>query len=353
MRAVGLVERPDHVCCRYRLRAYVSDLESRGWRVDLRPVMSTLLSRLYPLGDKSSADVVVLQRKLLDSFRLRLLRYNARRFVFDFDDAVLYRDSYATKGQLCPRRAMRFRRIVQAADAVVTGNSFLAEHAQQFTDAARVHVVPTCVNPSRYPELAEHEDSETIELAWIGSSSTLRGLVRATPLFEAIGRYITGARLKVICDSFPTFERLPVVPVVWSEAIEAHELAQADIGISWLPDDLWSRGKCGLKILQYMAAGLPVVTNAVGVHTDMVEHGRSGFLVETKSDWIEAISVLAADPELRRAMGRRGRQIVEERFSISCWAPVLEQILTGSSEPVAHELIAVHRAVALEPALAA
>jgi glycosyltransferase involved in cell wall biosynthesis len=353
MRAVGLVERPDHVCCRYRLRAYTSELQSRGWQVELRPLMSSLLARLYPLREDHTADVVVLQRKLLDAFRLRLLRYNARRLVFDFDDAVLYRDSYAEKGSLCPRRAIRFRRMVEFADAVVAGNEFLAEQAAQFTQRDRVHVVPTCVNPARYPMLAEHRNAESVELVWIGSTSTLRGLVRATPLFEAIGRYVPGLRLKVVCDSFPQFDRLPVVPVFWSEATEAHELARSDIGISWLPDDLWSRGKCGLKVLQYMAAGLPVVTNTVGVHTDMVEHGRSGFLVETKSDWIEAITTLAADPALRRAMGRRGRQIVEERFSIARWAPVVDGILSGGTPRTSSPSEFARDSAVLEPVHAA
>src|SRR5262245_12742421 len=353
MRAVGLVERPYHVCCRYRMRAYVPELESRGWRVELRPLMSRLLERLYTLRDDQHADVVLMQRKLLDPFRLRLLRYNARKLVFDFDDAVLYRDSYASKGPLCPRRATRFRRIVEMADAVITGNSYLAEQAEQFADPNRIHVVPTCVNPARYPELATHRSKESVQLVWIGSSSTLRGLVRATSLFEAIGRYVPGAQLKVICDSFPTFERMPVAPVFWSEATEAHELAGADIGVSWLPDDLWSRGKCGLKILQYMAAGLPVVTNAIGVHAEMVEHGRSGFLVETKSDWIEAISALAADPELRKSMGRHGRQIVEQRYNISRWATVMDQIMRGGLDEARGEAQAVRRAPLLEPALAA
>src|SRR5262249_52448232 len=181
------------------------ELESRGWQVELRPLMSSLMQRLYRLHDDQSADVVLMQRKLLDTFRLRLLRYNARKLVFDFDDAVLYRDSYASKGPLCPRRASPFRRIVQMADAVITGNSFLAEQAEQFTQLNRIHVVPTCVNPARYPELAQHDDADNVQLVWIGSSSTLRGLVRANPLFEAIGRYVPGAQLKVICDSFPTF----------------------------------------------------------------------------------------------------------------------------------------------------
>jgi glycosyltransferase involved in cell wall biosynthesis len=347
------MERPDHVCCRYRLRAYVPELEARGWRVELRPLMSSLLERFYTLRDDQAADAVLMQRKLLDTFRLRLLRYNTRNLVFDFDDAVLYRDSYASKGPLCPRRATRFRRIVQMADAVITGNSFLAEQAEQFAATNRIHVVPTCVNPQRYPTPAKHTNREAVQLVWIGSSSTLRGLVRATPLFEAIGRYVPGVQLKVICDSFPTFERLPVMPVVWSEMTESHELAGADIGVSWLPDDLWSRGKCGLKILQYMAAGLPVVTNAVGVHSEMVEHGRSGFLVETKSDWIEAISALAADPDLRRSMGQHGRRIVNERYSISRWASVLDQIMRGGLEKARAEAPLIRHAPLPEPALAA
>ena len=92
-------------------------------------------------------------------------------------------------------------------------------------------------------------------------------------------------------------------------------------------DDAWSRGKCGLKVLQYMAASLPVVTTPVGVHTEMVEHGRSGFLVTTPSEWVEALSVLSSDRDLARAMGRRGREIVEEKYSVEHWAPRLLGLL--------------------------
>ena len=92
--------------------------------------------------------------------------------------------------------------------------------------------------------------------------------------------------------------------------------AAADIGISWLPNDLWSRGKCGLKVLQYMAAGLPVVANPVGVQGDMVRHGETGFLANTDEEWLEAIGRLARDPVLRQCMGRAGRRRVEAHFSV-------------------------------------
>ena len=116
-------------------------------------------------------------------------------------------------------------------------------------------------------------------------------------------------------------------------------MADADIGINWLPDDSWSRGKCGLKVLQYMAAGLPVVANPVGMNREMVVHGRTGFLASTPEEWADAIERLASNPKLRQAMGQRGRHLVEERFGVERWAPrfarLVEQVATtGKAHPV-------------------
>ena len=107
-------------------------------------------------------------------------------------------------------------------------------------------------------------------------------------------------------------------------------MATSDIGISWLPDDTWSQGKCGLKVLQYMAAGLPVVANPVGVQAEMVRHGETGFLAETPDQWAEAVGRLARDPALRRTMGRAGRRRVETGFSVAFgagrWLEVLRRL---------------------------
>src|SRR5208283_1710603 len=107
------------------------------------------------------------------------------------------------------------------------------------------------------------------------------------------------------------------------------DIASGDIGISWLPDDDWSRGKCGLKVLQYMAAGLPVVANPVGVQPDLVRHGETGFLAATPADWVGAVKRLAGDPELRRRMGRAGRQRLERDFSVAAGASRWLHVLAG------------------------
>src|SRR5262249_60729986 len=116
-----------------------------------------------------------------------------------------------------------------------------------------------------------------------------QGLEAIAPLLDELGRSIPGLRLKVVCDRFPTFRHLSVIACPWNAAREALDLATADVGISWIPDDLWSRGKCGLKVLQYAAAGLPVVANPVGVHSEMIRHGESGFFAWTPAQAWDAI----------------------------------------------------------------
>jgi glycosyltransferase involved in cell wall biosynthesis len=276
------------------------------------------------------ADAVILQRKLLSRPEIAVLRRRVRRLWYDFDDAVWMRDSYAGKGFDSRKRTGRFRATVRAAEAVVAGNSYLAEHATR-AGARAAWVIPTCVDVKRYP-LARHEPNGS-ELVWVGSSATLRGLEAIAPILNAIGEKVPEVRLKLVCDRFFRPARLPVVECPWAEATEAAEIAAADIGISWVPDDPWSRGKCGLKVLQYMAAGLPVVTNPVGVHTEMVRPGETGILATTEAEWVEAVRTLAADPDLRRRMGAAGRKLVEERYSVEAgatlWANLIEGLTAG------------------------
>jgi glycosyltransferase involved in cell wall biosynthesis len=158
----------------------------------------------------------------------------------------------------------------------------------------------------------------------------VQGLEANRSLLNHLGRSLPGIHLKVICDRFPHFENLPVLECPWTEAGEAGELAAADIGISWLPEDEWSRGKCGLKVLQFMAAGLPVVANPVGVQTEMIEHGETGYLATTPEQWVEAIGRLAGDPALRQRMGAAGRRRVETDYSVAAggrrWLRVLDTL---------------------------
>ena len=330
MHLTALVESADHVCCRYRLTALRPFLEQAGHTLEFLPWPRHWWSRLWLGGALAHADVVILQRKLLPAWQLYLLRRSVRNLVFDFDDAVFLRDSYAAKGLHSVQRQRRFVALLHSVDTISAGNRFLAQEAARWMDARRVHVIPTCIEPQRYP-LADHVRSGAgVQLVWVGSSSTLLGLEAVRPLLETVGQSCPGLQLKLICDRFLTLNRLPILACPWLEATETAEIAAADIGISWLPDDAWSRGKCGLKVLQYMAAGLPVVANPVGVQVEMVRHGQTGYLAETPDQWVEAIQRLARDLELRRRMGQAGRQRVWTDFhtagAAQQWLVLLDEL---------------------------
>jgi glycosyltransferase involved in cell wall biosynthesis len=329
---VALVESQDHVCCRYRLRAFRDELAAAGHSLELRPLPRDWWGRMRLGTDLRQAHAVILQRRLLPVWQVRLLRRRVRRLIFDFDDAVFLHDSYSAKGTYSRVRWRRFAATVRAADVVVAGNGWLADQAAT-AGARRRIVIPTCVNPHAYPT-AKHDLSRPgVRLVWVGSASTLQGLERVRPLLEAVGVGAPGVRLKLICDRFLTFERLPVELCLWTEATEAAEVAAADIGISWLPDDDWTRGKCGLKVLQYMAAGLPVVANPVGVQADMVRHGESGFLASKPREWVAAIAQLAHDTELRRRMGAAGRRRVEAQYSVAAGGRLWRELLASFQTP--------------------
>jgi glycosyltransferase involved in cell wall biosynthesis len=326
----ALVEGSDHVCCRYRVAAFRPYLERAGHQLEIVELPKQWWRRIQMFRSLERADAVVLQRKLMQRWQIYMLRRAARMLVYDLDDAVFLRNSYSPKGLLSRARASRFKAMIGASDATVVGNAFLREKVWLQRPDSRAHLIPTCIAPHLYP-LAHHaERGFSAQLVWIGSSSTLRGLDVSRPLLEEMGRRCGGLKLKLICDGFLEFDHLSIVRCRWSETTEARELAASDIGISWVPDDQWSRGKCGLKILQYMAAGLPVVANPVGVQAEMVKHGVTGFLAETPAQWSEAITKLTHDPDLRRRMGRAGRERVERDFSVEAgaarWLLLLDEL---------------------------
>ena len=328
MNILALVEAENHVCCRYRVAAFRPQLEAAGHTLAIRALPKSFFARLKTYAVARQADVVILQRKLISRFETAWLRRRAKRLIFDFDDAIWLRDSHSGKGFDDAKRTRRFRAIADSADAVVAGNSILAQQT-----GSKAAVIPTCIDTARYaPSDAKIDDS--IRLVWIGSSSTLKGLETQRELFESLGRAITGLRLKVICNRFPQFEHLSVDAVKWDERKETAELASADIGIGWVPDDPWSRGKCALKLLQYQAAGLPVVANPVGVQADIVRPGVDGFLASTTEDWIAAIRALASDADLRRRLGDAGREQVCAKYSTdvggAMWIELLNRLGKGA-----------------------
>ncbi|MBX7166374.1 MAG: glycosyltransferase family 4 protein [Pirellulales bacterium] len=329
-RLLALIEAPEHVCYRYRIAAFCGALAEAGWELEAQPLDGRLWHRLAQLRAARRYHAVLIQRRLLPLSQLLLLRKSARSLIYDFDDAIFHRDSYSPKGTWSWSRMTRFWSTITAADAVIAGNTYLADQAECIVAAERVVRVPTCVDLNLYP-LAARRAGTAVSLVWIGQRSTLPCLDCARPALEAVAHECPGIELRVISDVFPRFGEIQVVQRKWSAATEAAEIASADVGISWLPNDPWSRGKCGLKVLQYMAAGLPVVANSVGPHRDIVVPEVTGFLCDTPQQWADAIRTLAQDPVLRRQMGDAGRARVAEQFDVSVWGARFVRIIEDAT----------------------
>lgn len=255
------------------------------------------------------ADVVVVLRKTFPAALLWLLRHVSRKLVFDFDDAIFCN----TDGTPSRTRMARFAAMARASDHVFAGNAFLAGNAAAFNPA--VTLVPTCVDAARYRVDAD-KPADTLDLVWIGSHSTRKYLAEAMPWLKAAAEKTPNLRLKIIADFDLPGCGIPTLPVAWRAESEARELAASHIGIAPMRDDDWSRGKCALKVLQYMAAGLPVVSSQAGANAEVIVEGETGFLASTPEAWTECIARLANDADLRRRTGEAGRRLVETDYCI-------------------------------------
>jgi glycosyltransferase involved in cell wall biosynthesis len=331
MRAVVFSDDAAGPVARHRYRAMAAPLRDAGFgEVRFTDIPKGVRARAAAFRGAADADLVLLSRKLFTRFELALLRRAARRLVFDFDDAVCFRDS--TRGR--PKshvRARRFRRTVREADLVTAGNAYLAELARK-AGARQVVVAPTAVDTTRYTP-GPAASRSAFRVGWIGSRSTRAYLsLVAAPLAE-VARRVPECVVAVMADQPPReLDGLPVEFTPWSEHGEAAFLRSLHAGLMPLPDDPWTRGKCGFKLLQYMACGVPALASPVGVNPDIVAQGAAGRLCRDDAAWVAALSELAADPATAAALGARGRAEAEARWSVARLGPAFAAALAGAAK---------------------
>jgi glycosyltransferase involved in cell wall biosynthesis len=239
--------------------------------------------------------------------------------ISDYDDAIFHQ--YDLHKAPLVRRVLgkKIDRVMAASELVIAGNRYLAERAEA-AGAKRVAVVPTVVDAEAYRPAPEASRGGSPVIGWIGTPSTWTAYMEPLRLTLRDIASEKNAVLQAV-GAGPAAEGLGVEVLAWSEDREVELIQRMDIGIMPLHDEPWARGKCGYKLIQYMACGLPVVASPVGVNAEIVEHGVNGFLAETDGQWREALSKLLSDPGLRQRMGEAGRQKFEAEFSLQTYAP--------------------------------
>lgn len=236
-------------------------------------------------------------------------------YVLDFDDAIFH--NYDLNSRAWVRRlfAARVDRLMARAGLVVAGNPYLARRAHA-ADAPRVEIVPTVIDLERYAAPPVQRPADGIpRVVWIGSPSTERYLWTLAGPLQKLARESRFV-LRIIGGGALQLPGVEVEHVAWTESTEVESIAQCDIGIMPLVDSPWEQGKCGYKLIQYMACGLPVVASPVGANVDIVEDGGNGFFAVEPEVWVTQLARLLCDHGLRQRMGAAGRRRVEADFCL-------------------------------------
>ena len=306
---------------------YIDSLYVRGRRDRLEFVRAGL-GRLRALLRSHRYDVLWTEKELLPYFPAvleRVLHARGANLVLDFDDAIFHQYDRSESALVRAFLGKKIDRAMRSARLVVAGNEYLAARAR--SAGARVEVIPTVVDLERYP-VSPVPPGRPFTLGWIGTPATQVYLAGLAPVLAEACR---GGATRVLAIGPRTSFSLPGVPLEvkpWSEEQEAPALQEFDVGLMPLPDTPWARGKCGLKLVQYMASGRPVVASPVGANRDIVEHGKTGYLASSDAEWLSAISELRSSRELRERMGRAGRARAESSYSLAAAAPRLALLLT-------------------------
>ncbi|MCJ7663484.1 MAG: glycosyltransferase family 4 protein, partial [Desulfobacterales bacterium] len=198
---------------------------------------------------------------------------------------------------------------------------FLKDYALQFN--SQVTVIPTVLDTERYSPKKDYRHQGKINIGWLGLAYNLPYVQKLKKTLQKLKKEIGNFKFTVICSKAPEIDGVDIIFKSWSYDDEIEDIRNLDIGIMPLADDEWAKGKCGLKVLQYMACGVPVVASPVGVNNEIIKDGVNGFLATTDKEWLEKLSLLACNEELRRWVGQKGRETVEKNYSLKLWGPKL------------------------------
>lgn len=336
---------------RYRVEAFLPALTARGitvrydWvldRDDLRVfygpypaarkaavAAKAFARRARSLARAGDVDVWFVQREafFLGNQWGEWLASRRAPVVYDFDDAIWIRAvSPANSRYAWLKNVDKMARIAGLAHTVLAGNAYLATWAR--THSSHVMVVPTCVDTEVFAPAGPRPPGGTVLIGWSGSPSTIEHLRPLLPVLERL-RARVGGRVAFRVMGDPSFRHAPLQlrGEAWTPATELALLREMDIGLMPLPDDQWTRGKCGLKGLVSMAMGAASVMSPVGVNTEIVTPGENGFLPGSDDEWLDVLERLVLDADRRGRIGAAGRSTVVDRYSVQRWAPVLGDVL--------------------------
>ena len=305
---------------------YVKALYS-GKAKPLFSIFGSYMRRLGNILKSRSFDLVWVEYELfpwLPAWMEIIMSYIDIPYIVDYDDAIFHRYNMHSRAMVRVLLGTKIDAVMRHAELVIVGNEYLGDYARK-AGAKRVECTPSVIDPDRYNSIPPPENL-VFTIGWIGSPATVKylQLIRAS-LAEVCKN--GSARLVLVGSGQFKLDGVPTEIHAWSEETEVTEIQSFDVGIMPMPDSAWAQGKCGYKLIQYMACARPVVASPVGVAPIMINDNINGFLANATKDWVKALCALRENYSLRERMGKAGRMKVERQYSIQVTAPLLVSLL--------------------------
>ncbi len=293
-------------------------------------LLRSIRKRFGDIRKSDQYEYIFVQREALmlgsAYFEGRLAKSNAK-LIYDFDDAIWLPDNSGGNANLSwLKNPSKTRKIIEVSDLIIAGNQYLADFATQYN--TQTTIIPTVVDTDHYQRSAT-TSSRKICIGWSGSFSTIRHFELVIPALRKVKEaYGDKVEFRVFGDGHYRLPELDIQGVPWSLQTELEELSKIDIGLMPLPEEDWSKGKCGLKGLLYMAMETPTIMSPVGVNSQIIKHGKNGFLAQTDQEWVDRMSELIESATLRTEIGSAGRKTVENEYSVKAYENKFLQVFT-------------------------
>ena len=338
---------------RFRFEQYFPFLKQNGFDYDFSYLISEQDDKIfYQLGNlptklyiflksawkrwidvirANKYDIIFIQREAFMTgtiFFENQLKKKKVKIIYDFDDAIWIPNISKNNKKLeWLKNPSKTSQLIAIADLVIAGNNYLVDYTRKFNN--NVQLIPTTID-TNYHKRKNTNKKNRICIGWTGSHTTIQHFEHAVPFLEKLKqKYGDTIYFKIIGDENYINIQLGIKGIKWRLQDEIDHLSEIDIGIMPLPDDEWAKGKCGLKGLQYMALEIPCVMSPVGVNIEIVSDGVNGFLAKNENEWVEKISLLIENPDLRKQIGTEARKTVESRYSVNSQKEKYLRLLKG------------------------
>lgn len=282
-------------------------------------IFKAYLKRFLALFKVKNYDLLIIEYEILPYFPAgleRLLNFLKIKYMVDYDDAIFHNYDLSTNFLVKNILAEKIKKVMQNSTAVIAGNNYLADYAQK-AKAHRIEIIPTVIDLDRYTIKNKFitDTTQPLVVGWIGTFSTYKYVKAIFPILKEISKRYP-LRLCIVGVKGQQEPGLDIDYIPWTEETEAENICKFDIGIMPLDDTPWVKGKCGYKLIQYMASGIPVIATGLGVNTEIVDHKTNGFIANTDKDWEAAISYYCQHREQLEIMGKNGRNKVETKYCL-------------------------------------